>query len=74
VSDLPKSTKTQTDDDFSYVISYAESLVIGTDYGHDTSSELNAISRFQAMEELDQQAKWKILSEIPDDSTGFEAS
>jgi hypothetical protein len=37
---------TQTDDDFSYVISYAgeENIVIGTDYGHgDTSSELNAI-------------------------------
>jgi hypothetical protein len=47
---------TQTDDDFSYVISYAgeENIVIGTDYGHgDTSSELNAISRFKAMEDLD---------------------
>ena len=59
---------TQTDDDFSYVISYAgeENLVIGTDYGHgDTSSELNAISRFKAMEGLDPQVKRKILSDNP---------
>jgi len=47
-----ESGRTQTDDDFSYVISYAgeENLVIGTDYGHsDTSIELDAISRFKAM-------------------------
>jgi hypothetical protein len=59
---------TQTDDDFSYVISYAgeENLVIGTDYGHgDTSSELNAISRFKAMEGLNPQVKRKILSDNP---------
>jgi len=59
---------TQTDDAFSYVISYAgdENLVIGTDYGHgDTSSELNAISRFKAMEGLNPEVKRKILSDNP---------
>ena len=59
---------TQTDDDFAYVISYAgeENLVIGTDYGHgDTSSELNAISRFKAMEGLNPEVKRKILSDNP---------
>ena len=59
---------TQTDDDFGYVISYAgeENLVIGTDYGHgDTSSELNAISRFKAMEGLSDEVKRKILSDNP---------
>jgi predicted TIM-barrel fold metal-dependent hydrolase len=63
-----KGRSTQTDDDFSYVISYAgeENLVIGTDYGHgDTSSELNAISRFKAMEGLNPQVKRKILSDNP---------
>lgn len=59
---------TQTDDDFAYVISYAgeDNLVIGTDYGHgDTSSELNAISRFKAMGDLSPKVKHKILSENP---------
>jgi predicted TIM-barrel fold metal-dependent hydrolase len=59
---------TQTDDDFPYVISYAgeENLVIGTDYGHgDTSSELNAISRFKAMEGISEEVKRKILSHNP---------
>lgn len=42
---------TQTDDDFSYVISYTgeENLVIGTDYGHgDTSSELECHLEIQS--------------------------
>ena len=59
---------TQTDDDFPYVISYAgeENLVIGTDYGHgDTSSELNAIARFKAMDHLNDEVKRKILSDNP---------
>jgi predicted TIM-barrel fold metal-dependent hydrolase len=59
---------TQTDDDFSYVISYAgeENLVIGTDYGHgDTSSELNAIARFKALEGVSEEAKRKILWDNP---------
>jgi predicted TIM-barrel fold metal-dependent hydrolase len=59
---------TQTDDDFRYVISYAgeENLVIGTDYGHgDTSSELNAIARFQAMSDLSAEVKRKILCDNP---------
>jgi hypothetical protein len=68
---------TQTDDDFSYVISYAgeENLVIGTDYAHgDTSSELNVIARFKAMEGLIRGSNGKFFPTIPDDSTGFEAS
>jgi len=59
---------TQTDDDFPYIISYAgeENLVIGTDYGHgDTSSELNAISRFKAMDQLTNEVKRKILFDNP---------
>jgi predicted TIM-barrel fold metal-dependent hydrolase len=59
---------TQTDDDFSYVISYAgeDNLVIGTDYGHgDTSSELNAIARFKAMAGLNPEIKTKILCDNP---------
>jgi len=59
---------TQTDDDFSYVISYAgeENLVIGTDYGHgDTSSELNAIARFKANDGLSEDVKSKILCDNP---------
>ena len=59
---------TQSDDDFPYIISYAgeDNLVIGTDYGHgDTSSELNAIARFKAMNELSPEVKRKILSDNP---------
>lgn len=50
------------------VISYAgeDNLVIGTDYGHgDTSSELNAISTFKAMEGLSDVTKRKILWDNP---------
>ena len=66
--DLKIYVSTQTDDDFSYVMSYTgeDNLVIGTDYGHgDTSSELNAISRFKAMAGLSPQVKRKILSDNP---------
>lgn len=58
----------QTDDDFQYIISYAgeENLIIGTDYGHgDTSSELNSISRFKAIDGLSGKVKRKILSDNP---------
>ena len=51
-----------------HILSYASegNLVIGTDYGHgDTSSELNAIARFKAMEELSPEVKRKILSDNP---------
>ena len=49
-----------------------ENLVIGTDYGHgDTSSELNAISRFKACAG---QTEGRFFPTIPDDSTGFEDS
>ena len=68
---------TQTDDDFGYVITYAgeENLVIGTDYGHgDTSSELNAISRFKAMESLSDEVKRKILSDNPRRFYGIQLS
>jgi predicted TIM-barrel fold metal-dependent hydrolase len=57
---------TQSDDDFAYIISYAgeDNLVIGTDYGHgDTSSELNAIARFKALDGLNDRVKRKILSD-----------
>jgi predicted TIM-barrel fold metal-dependent hydrolase len=59
---------TQSDDDFAYIISYAgeDNLVIGTDYGHgDTSSELNAIARFKALDGLNDRVKRKILSDNP---------
>ncbi|HEY7217799.1 MAG TPA: amidohydrolase family protein [Candidatus Binatia bacterium] len=59
---------TQTDDDFPYIISYAgeNNLLIGTDYGHgDTSSELNAIARFKAIDGLGETVKRKILSDNP---------
>jgi len=59
---------TQTDDDFNYVMSYAGegNLVIGTDYGHgDTSSELNAIARFQALDHISAEVKRKILCDNP---------
>jgi hypothetical protein len=36
--------------------------------------DINAISRFKAMDGLNPQVKRKILSDNPDDSTGFEAS
>jgi predicted TIM-barrel fold metal-dependent hydrolase len=59
---------TQSDDDFAYIVSYAgeDTLVIGTDYGHgDTSSELNAIARFKALEGLADTVKRKILCDNP---------
>jgi predicted TIM-barrel fold metal-dependent hydrolase len=68
LSDYKIYVSTQTDDDFAYVISYAgeDNLVIGTDYGHgDTSSELNAISRFKAMAGVGADVKRKILSDNP---------
>jgi len=58
---------TQSDDDFKYIISCAgdENLVIGTDYGHgDTSSELNAIARFNTLD-LDDSVKRRILADNP---------
>ncbi|MGB7948671.1 MAG: amidohydrolase family protein [Candidatus Binatia bacterium] len=68
LSDYKIYVSTQTDDDFAYVISYAgeDNLVIGTDYGHgDTSSELNAISRFKALAGLGADVKRKILCDNP---------
>ena len=59
---------TQTDDDFSYIMSYSgeQNLLIGTDYGHgDTSSELNAISRFRKLGGISETVKRKILWENP---------
>ena len=65
---------TQTDDDFPYVISYAgeNNLVIGTDYGHgDTSSELNALARFKAMDHLTSEVKRKVLFDNPKELYGI---
>jgi hypothetical protein len=45
---------------------------IGTDYGHgDTSSELNPISRFKAMEGLSDEVKRKILFDNPKNLYGI---
>ncbi len=65
---------TQTDDDFAYITSSVgeDNLVIGTDYGHgDTSSELNAIARFRAMDGLGAEVKRKILSDNPKNFYGI---
>jgi predicted TIM-barrel fold metal-dependent hydrolase len=54
----------QTDDDFAYIFDSIgdDNLVIGTDYGHmDTSSEVDAIETFKAMEWLDPVSKRKTL-------------
>ena len=49
-----------------YVLCGRRESRIGTDYGHgDTSSELNAISRFKAMGGLSPEVKRKILSDNP---------
>jgi predicted TIM-barrel fold metal-dependent hydrolase len=58
----------QTDDDFQYVLKYAgeESLMMGTDYGHfDSSSEIDAFSRFRGNDSIPEEAKQKILSDNP---------
>jgi predicted TIM-barrel fold metal-dependent hydrolase len=58
----------QTDDDFPYVLKYAgeESLMMGTDYGHfDSSSEVDAFTKFRANESIGEEAKQKILSDNP---------
>ena len=58
----------QTDDDFPFVLKYAgeDNLVIGTDYGHtDSSSEVDAITKFKADPTVEDQARWKILSDNP---------
>jgi len=55
--------------ELSYVkqrLAHTDELVIGTDYGHDdTSSELNAIARFKAMDHLTPEVKRKILFDNP---------
>lgn len=58
----------QTDDDLPYVLKYAgeESLVLGTDYGHfDSSSEVDAFTKFRADDSITDVAKQKILSDNP---------
>ena len=65
----------QCDDDFPYVLKYAgeDNIVIGTDYGHtDTSSEVDAITRFKAEPTVDDAARWKILSDNPRELYGIE--
>ena len=54
----------QTDDDFPYVFDYIgdENIVIGTDYGHtDTSSEVDAIATFRAMDSVPEESKRRVL-------------
>ena len=58
----------QCDDDFPYVLKYAgeDNIVIGTDYGHtDTSSEVDAITRFKGDPTVEDEPKRKILSDNP---------
>ncbi|HEX9444282.1 MAG TPA: amidohydrolase family protein [Candidatus Binatia bacterium] len=58
----------QTDDDLSYVLKYsgADSLVIGTDYGHaDTSSEIEALRKLKNDGVVDAAVAGKILYENP---------
>jgi predicted TIM-barrel fold metal-dependent hydrolase len=48
------------------VIAGEEKLIIGTDYGHgDTSSELNAIARFKALEGIGEAVQREIFSDNP---------
>ena len=47
-------------------LAHMDELGIGTDYGHgDTSSELNAIARFKAMDHLTPEVTRKILFDNP---------
>ena len=58
----------QTDDDFPYVLKYAgeASLMMGTDYGHfDSSSEVDAFTKFRANDSIAEAAKQRILSDNP---------
>lgn len=58
----------QTDDDLSYILNYsgADSLVIGTDYGHtDPSSEVDAITVFRQQTGINQDTKDRILHHNP---------
>ena len=58
----------QTDDDFPLVLKYEgeDNPVIGTDCGHtDSSSELDAITKFKADPAVEDQMRWKILSDNP---------
>ncbi len=58
----------QTDDDLDYVLEYAgdDSIVIGTDYGHnDTSSEIEALQKLQDDGKVSPAAVAKILDDNP---------
>ena len=60
--------RSQTDDDFPFVLKYAgeDNLVIGTDYGHtDSSSEVDAITKFKADPTVEEETRRKILSDNP---------
>jgi predicted TIM-barrel fold metal-dependent hydrolase len=58
----------QTDDDLAYVLQYAgeDSLMIGTDYGHDDSaSELEALRTLRAQGAVEPRVLDKILDDNP---------
>ncbi len=58
----------ESDDDLPWILKYAgeETLLIGTDYGHnDASSDTNAIRILKQRSDVSDRVKWRILSENP---------
>jgi hypothetical protein len=58
----------ETDDDLAHVVRYAgeESLVIGTDYGHDDqSTEIDAMVKLKDNGGLTERQYWKIVEHNP---------
>ena len=58
----------QTDDDFPYIFDAVgdDNILIGTDYGHtDTSSEVDAIETFKALDTVSAASKQKVLVDNP---------
>jgi hypothetical protein len=58
----------ETDDDLQHVVKYAgdDSLVIGTDYGHnDQSTEIDALVKLRDNGGLSEHQYWKIVDQNP---------